>query len=54
MLALPKSKVRAVGVSNFTIEQLEGIIAATGIAPVYLIPLLMGFFTHPIIRLLTK
>ncbi|KAF8340944.1 NADP-dependent oxidoreductase domain-containing protein [Amanita rubescens] len=34
MLALPKSKVRAVGVSNFTIKQLEGIIAATGVAPV--------------------
>ncbi|KAK2463080.1 hypothetical protein APHAL10511_004735 [Amanita phalloides] len=34
MLALPKSKVKAVGVSNFTIEQIDGIIAATGVAPV--------------------
>jgi len=33
MLALPKSKVRAVGVSNFTVEQLKGIIAATGVVP---------------------
>jgi len=33
MLALPKSKVRAVGVSNFTIEHLKGIISATGVAP---------------------
>ncbi|KAJ7283229.1 NADP-dependent oxidoreductase domain-containing protein [Mycena rebaudengoi] len=34
MIALPKSKVRAVGVSNFTIEHIEGIIAATGVVPV--------------------
>ncbi|KAF8627656.1 hypothetical protein AX15_004348 [Amanita polypyramis BW_CC] len=34
MLALPKSKVRAVGVSNFTVEHLEAIISATGVAPV--------------------
>ncbi|KAK2463079.1 hypothetical protein APHAL10511_004734 [Amanita phalloides] len=34
MLALPKTKVRAVGVSNFTIEYLEAITAATGVAPV--------------------
>ncbi|KAG6871872.1 hypothetical protein C0995_015545 [Termitomyces sp. Mi166 len=34
MIALPKSKVRAIGVSNFTIEQLEGIINATGVVPV--------------------
>lgn len=27
-------KVRAVGVSNFTIENLKGIIAATGVVPV--------------------
>ncbi|KAM6502598.1 NADP-dependent oxidoreductase domain containing protein [Amanita muscaria] len=33
MTALPKSKVRAIGVSNFTIEQLEGIINATGVVP---------------------
>ncbi|KAK7436513.1 hypothetical protein VKT23_000404 [Stygiomarasmius scandens] len=33
MLALPKSKVKAVGVSNFTIEHLEGIIKATGVVP---------------------
>ncbi|KAK2463078.1 hypothetical protein APHAL10511_004733 [Amanita phalloides] len=34
MLALPKTKVRAVGVSNFTIEYLEAVTAATGVAPV--------------------
>ncbi|KAF8499353.1 Aldo/keto reductase [Gautieria morchelliformis] len=33
MLGLPKSKVRAVGVSNFSIEHLKGIIAATGVVP---------------------
>ncbi|KAF5366017.1 hypothetical protein D9758_006714 [Tetrapyrgos nigripes] len=33
MLALPKTKVRAVGVSNFTIAHLEGIIKATGVVP---------------------
>lgn len=33
MLALPKSKVRSVGVSNFTIAQIEGIIAATSVVP---------------------
>ncbi|TFL02837.1 NADP-dependent oxidoreductase domain-containing protein [Pterulicium gracile] len=33
MIALPKSKVRAIGVSNFTIEQIEGIIKATGVVP---------------------
>ncbi|TQV91914.1 hypothetical protein V2A60_005989 [Cordyceps javanica] len=30
---LPKSKVRAVGVSNFTIEHLEAVIKATGVTP---------------------
>ncbi|KAJ7496603.1 NADP-dependent oxidoreductase domain-containing protein [Mycena latifolia] len=34
MLALPKSKVRNVGVSNFTIAHLEGIISATGVVPI--------------------
>ncbi|KAJ7672094.1 Aldo/keto reductase [Mycena rosella] len=34
MIALPKSKVRNVGVSNFTIEHLEGIISATGVVPI--------------------
>ncbi|KAJ7502682.1 NADP-dependent oxidoreductase domain-containing protein [Mycena galericulata] len=34
MIALPKSKVRNIGVSNFTIEHLEGIISATGVVPV--------------------
>ena len=34
MIALPKSKVKAVGVSNYTTEHLQGIIAATGIPPV--------------------
>ncbi|KAI4524590.1 NADP-dependent oxidoreductase domain-containing protein [Schizophyllum commune] len=33
LIALPKSKVRAIGVSNFTIEQIEGIIKATGVVP---------------------
>lgn len=33
MLKLPKSKVRAVGVSNHTIEHLETIIKATGVVP---------------------
>ncbi|KAK1254059.1 hypothetical protein MKX08_008054 [Trichoderma sp. CBMAI-0020] len=30
---LPKSKVRSVGVSNFTIENLEAVIEATGVVP---------------------
>ncbi|KAG6808789.1 hypothetical protein H0H93_016487, partial [Arthromyces matolae] len=34
MINLPKSKVRAIGVSNFSIEQIKGIIAATGVVPV--------------------
>ncbi|CAK5281920.1 unnamed protein product [Mycena citricolor] len=34
MIALPKSKVRNVGVSNFTIEHIEAIIEATGVVPV--------------------
>ncbi|KAF8652280.1 hypothetical protein AX16_004469 [Volvariella volvacea WC 439] len=34
LIALPKSKVRAIGVSNFTIAQLEGIINATGVVPI--------------------
>lgn len=34
LIALPKTKVRTIGVSNFTIAQLEGIIAATGVVPV--------------------
>lgn len=33
MIALPKSKVRAIGVSNFTIAQIDGIINATGVVP---------------------
>ncbi|TFK22573.1 aldehyde reductase 1 [Coprinopsis marcescibilis] len=33
MIKLPKTKVRNVGVSNFTIEHLEGIIEATGVVP---------------------
>ena len=33
LIALPKSKVRAIGVSNFTIEQIDGIIKATGVVP---------------------
>jgi len=34
MIALPKSKVKNVGVSNFTIEHIEALIAATGVVPV--------------------
>lgn len=34
MINLPKSKVRAIGVSNFSIEHIEGIIKATGVVPV--------------------
>ncbi|KAL0955625.1 hypothetical protein HGRIS_001858 [Hohenbuehelia grisea] len=34
MIQLPKSKVRAIGVSNFSIPHLEGIINATGVVPV--------------------
>ncbi|KAJ7188974.1 NADP-dependent oxidoreductase domain-containing protein [Mycena filopes] len=34
MLALPKSKVKNVGVSNFTIEYIEALIDATGVVPV--------------------
>ncbi|KAJ7478604.1 NADP-dependent oxidoreductase domain-containing protein [Mycena galericulata] len=34
MIALPKSKVRNVGVSNFTIDHIEGIISATGVVPI--------------------
>ncbi|KAH6603687.1 hypothetical protein Trco_008462 [Trichoderma cornu-damae] len=33
MTELPKSKARAVGVSNFTIEHLEAVIEATGVVP---------------------
>ncbi|KAF8058699.1 NADP-dependent oxidoreductase domain-containing protein [Lyophyllum atratum] len=33
MIALPKTKVRTIGVSNFTIEHIQGIIAATGVVP---------------------
>ncbi|KAF8633298.1 hypothetical protein AX17_004473 [Amanita inopinata Kibby_2008] len=33
MLALPKSKVKSVGVSNFTSELLEAITSATGVVP---------------------
>ncbi|KAF9009828.1 Aldo/keto reductase [Hymenopellis radicata] len=38
MVKLPKSKVRAIGVSNFNIEQIEGIIKATGVVPVRRVP----------------
>ncbi|RXW24957.1 hypothetical protein EST38_g865 [Candolleomyces aberdarensis] len=34
VIKLPKSKVRAVGVSNFTIAQIEALIAATGVVPI--------------------
>ncbi|KAF8885992.1 NADP-dependent oxidoreductase domain-containing protein [Infundibulicybe gibba] len=34
MIKLPKSKVKAIGVSNFRIAHIEAIIAATGVVPV--------------------
>ncbi|KAJ7125394.1 Aldo/keto reductase [Mycena epipterygia] len=34
MIALPKSKVKNIGVSNFSIPHIEGIIAATGVVPI--------------------
>lgn len=34
MIALPKSKVRAVGVSNFSVNHIKGLIDATGVIPV--------------------
>ncbi|KAF5354977.1 hypothetical protein D9756_005533 [Leucocoprinus leucothites] len=34
MIALPKSKVRAVGVSNFSVNHIQGLIDATGVVPV--------------------
>ncbi|GJJ08507.1 hypothetical protein Clacol_002725 [Clathrus columnatus] len=34
MIALPKNKVRAIGVSNFSVEHIEAIIKATGVVPV--------------------
>jgi L-glyceraldehyde reductase len=34
MIQLPESKVKAIGVSNFSIEHLEGIIKATGVVPI--------------------
>lgn len=33
MTGLPKSKVRSVGVSNFTVEYLEAVSKATGVVP---------------------
>ncbi|KAF9494130.1 Aldo/keto reductase [Pleurotus eryngii] len=33
MIALPKSKVRNIGVSNFTIEHIKALISATGVVP---------------------
>lgn len=33
LVALPKTKVRAIGVSNFTVEHIEAIIEATGVVP---------------------
>ncbi|PPQ88054.1 hypothetical protein CVT26_000408, partial [Gymnopilus dilepis] len=44
MIQLPKSKVRAIGVSNFTIEHLEGIINATGV-----VPLVNQIEAHPLL-----
>jgi len=34
MINLPKSKVRAIGVSNFTMEHIQGIIDETGVTPI--------------------
>ncbi|KAF8161370.1 NADP-dependent oxidoreductase domain-containing protein [Crassisporium funariophilum] len=36
MIKLPKSKVRSIGVSNFSIDAIEAIIDATGVVPVVL------------------
>lgn len=33
LIALPKSKARNIGVSNFTVEHIEAIIEATGVVP---------------------
>ncbi|KAF5365999.1 hypothetical protein D9758_006691 [Tetrapyrgos nigripes] len=35
MIALPKSKVKSVGVSNFTIDHIEAVIKATGAVPAF-------------------
>jgi len=45
MTKLPKSKTKAIGVSNFTIEQLETIIKATGV-----VPAMNQIERHPLIR----
>jgi len=34
MIALPKSKVRSIGVSNFSIDAIQGLIDATGVVPI--------------------
>lgn len=36
LTSLPPSQVKAIGVSNFTIAQIQGIIDATGVVPVCL------------------
>ncbi|KAF9529760.1 NADP-dependent oxidoreductase domain-containing protein [Crepidotus variabilis] len=33
MIALPKSKVKAIGVSNFSVSAIKGIVEATGVVP---------------------
>lgn len=33
LIALPKAKVRAIGVSNFTAEHIQTLIEATGVVP---------------------
>ncbi|EKM81198.1 hypothetical protein AGABI1DRAFT_84126 [Agaricus bisporus var. burnettii JB137-S8] len=45
MIALPKSKVRAVGVSNFTVEYIKGIVEETGVYPV-----VNQFEAHPLLQ----
>jgi len=45
MTELPKSKARAIGVSNFTIEYLETIINASGVVPAAL-----QIERHPLLR----
>ncbi|KAF8588827.1 Aldo/keto reductase [Ramaria rubella] len=45
MIALPKSKVRAIGVSNFSVEHLKAIIAATGV-----VPAVNQVEAHPLLR----
>jgi diketogulonate reductase-like aldo/keto reductase len=42
---LPKSKVRAVGVSNMTIANIEGVIKASGVIPVGYVQIILSHFS---------